>query len=233
MMIEESFQRAYSSVSFRLSKGMKRIYNRFNLPVVSTGRSFELYRKIFFDNRSEADVLAELRGRRIVDVGCGLTPYTSNSMFQACLKAGVEFYGVDPKLARGFSFDLLDRANIYFVGGGRMMPDAPGIEKALGTYADSLPFENSSVDLVLSSHALYAWIDDEQVLAKIFREFLRVLKPGGIVRIFPTPYYDLNDIRDPGLREAMEKFRVSQKFNTRLIGTRGIYPGYLRTYEKL
>jgi len=231
-MTGERFLRAYSSVRFGAARRLRGIYDRFDLPVVSTGRSFALYRKIFFGNRTEADVLRELRGKKIVDVGCGLTPYTSNSMFQACRAAGVDFYGVDPKLSGGFAFGLLDRAKIFLVGGGRMMRDAPGLEKAAGTYADRLPFGDNSVDLILSSHLLYAWIDDEKILAGIFREFLRVLKPGGEAMIFPAPYEDPGRIGDPDLRDVMKGFRVEQKFNVRLLATAGVFPGYLKTLRK-
>ena len=49
-----------------------------------------------------------LRGKVIVDVGCGLTPYLADSMFQACRREGIEFYGIDPKIGQGFRFGAFD-----------------------------------------------------------------------------------------------------------------------------
>ena len=68
------------------------LYQLFSLPVISTGRSFAYYRKIFFGNRSQGEILRSLEGKSVVDVGCGLTPYVSDSMFQVCRENGIDFY---------------------------------------------------------------------------------------------------------------------------------------------
>lgn len=229
----QQIEKALSNAIFGVVKSSRNAYNRLDLPVLSTGRSFALYRQLFFGNRPAHDVLESLRGKRIVDIGCGLTPHVSNSMFQECRQAGVDFWGVDPKLADGFRLGLLDRAKTVLVGGGRMMRDAPGMEKAVAALADDLPFDDGSVDLILSSHVLYAWIDDERVLAGIFREFHRVLRPGGKAMIYPTPFHEPARIRHPELREVLRSFRVEQKFLARMRPSLGAFPAHLRTMQRL
>ncbi len=228
-MLESKIHPALADMTFRTLGGLARVYNRFSLPVISTGRSFAYYRKIFFDNKSSATVLGELQGQCILDIGCGLTPYVANSMFQACHRAGVDFYGIDPKLAEGFKLGPFDRGKIIATGGGKMNPDAPGLEKGIGTLADDLPFEDGSVDLVLSCYVLFAWIADEDILESIFREFHRVLKPGGVVKIFPAPAYDAQNIKHPGLARIMRGFDVEQEFFSGVLRRTGFPPAYMRT----
>jgi SAM-dependent methyltransferase len=231
-MIEDKIQPALVDMTFRAVNNMTGVYNRFSLPVISTGRSFAYYRKIFFNKQCPRNVLSSLADKKIVDIGCGLTPYVSNSMFQACHKAGVEFYGVDPKLADGFKFGPFDNAKIRAVGGGRMNKDSPGLEKGIGTLADDLPFDDNSVDLLLSCYVLFAWISDEKILEKIFSEFLRVLKPGGEVRIYPAPYDRKDEIKNPDLRKLMQQFDVKQQFSANLLLIGKYPPAYMRTMVK-
>jgi SAM-dependent methyltransferase len=231
-MIEDKIQPALVNMTFRGFNNMASVYNFFSLPVISTGRSFAYYRKIFFSKQCPRNVLSSLADKKIVDIGCGLTPYVSNSMFQACHKAGVEFYGVDPKLAAGFKFGLFDRAKIRAVGGGGMNKDAPGLKRCIGTFANDLPFEDKSVDLFLSCYVLFVWISDEEILESIFSEFLRVLKPGGEVRIYPAPYYCKDEIKKPGLRALMQQFEVKQQFSTNLALIGKYPPAYMRTMIK-
>ncbi|HET8707264.1 MAG TPA: hypothetical protein VFM46_13255, partial [Pseudomonadales bacterium] len=135
------YQAALSDISFGAMKVNLKLYERLHLPVISTARPFSFYRKIFFDNCPEPTLLENLRGKRVVDIGCGLTPFTEDSMFQVCRRNGVDFYGVDPKLATGFKFGFFDRAKSVATGATSFpKPNMPGLEKALPTYADDLPF---------------------------------------------------------------------------------------------
>lgn len=183
------------------------------IPVISTGRPFSFYRKVLFGGRSERDVLAELQGKVVVDVGCGLTPYLADSMFQACRRAGVEFYGVDPKIGRGFKFGRFDLLKSIATG-ARNAPDphAPGLERAIAATADTLPFADQSVDTILSNFLLGAWIRDERALARIFGEFLRVLRPGGKVRFYPQPKWNPGRFRRAEFRDVIARFEVRQEF---------------------
>jgi SAM-dependent methyltransferase len=231
-MIEDKVQPAIANMTFRVIDSFTRAYNSFSLPVISTGRSFFYYRNIFFDNKSGPTVLSELQGQCILDIGCGLTPYVSDSMFQACHSAGVDFYGIDPKLAEGFKLGPFDRVKIKATGGGEINHDAPGLEKGIATLADDLPFDDESVDLILSCYVLFAWIGDEDVLENIFREFHRVLKPGGEVKIFPARAYDPGKIRHPGLEQIMQGFDVKQKFLSSILRMTQYPPAYMRTMLK-
>lgn len=202
---------AAADATFRLFRLQTDLYNRFSLPVISTARPFSFYRKAFFDNRSERAVLDELQGKVILDIGCGFTPYMPDSMFQACRRAGIDFYGVDPKLGQKPRFNLIDTVARWSTNlRAPMDPNAPGEAWRIGAMADNLPFADGAVDLILSSWLLEVWLSDPDILASIYREFARVLKPGGQARLMPQPKLT------PGTRgrafdDALQAFDVHQK----------------------
>jgi ubiquinone/menaquinone biosynthesis C-methylase UbiE len=232
-MIQQQIQPTLARMTFRSLHKFTNVYSRFSLPVVSTGRSFAYYRRIFFDGKSSTRVLRQLQGQRVLDIGCGLTPYVEDSMFQACRRAEVEFYGVDPKLEQGFTFGPFDRAMIRATGGGRVNPLAPGLDRGVAATADDLPFDDESVDLVISCYLLFAWIEDESMLDSIFREFHRVLKPGGMVKIFPAPHFAVDQIRHSELRQLMQSFAVEEEFYAGVRPATRFPPAYMRTMRKL
>jgi SAM-dependent methyltransferase len=210
------------------------LYNLFSLPVISTGRSFAYYRKIFFGNRSQGEILRSLEGKSVVDVGSGLTPYVSDSMFQVCRENGIDFYGIDPKYSQGFRLSLMDIARIRAVGGrGKILSNGPGLENCFGATADDLPFDDGSIDLVLSNFLLYAWIRDEDALANIYREFHRVLTDGGEVRIYPAPDLKVDRIRNRGLRQVMNQFEIKTRFSAGWLNLAMYPPAYVITLKKL
>lgn len=231
-MIHPKTEAALAGATFKAAKRLTNVYHRLSLPVISTGRSFRCYRQIFFDSQSAASVLDELQGQCILDIGCGLTPFVSDSMFQACHHAGIDFYGVDPKLAGGFKFGLFDRAKIRATGGGKMNREAPGREHRIGAMADALPFDDGSVDTILSCYLLFAWINDEAALEAIFREFDRVLKPGARIMIFPAPHYDPTAIQRPGLRQLLDTFVIEQRFFSGLVPATRFPPAYRLVLRK-
>ncbi|PCJ39071.1 MAG: hypothetical protein COA99_10750 [Moraxellaceae bacterium] len=232
-MNENPVQHALTASTFFGLRVFTRTSDMLSLPVVSTGRSFSYYRKIFFGNRSESQVLENFKGKIIADIGCGLTPYISDSMFQACRREGVDFYGIDPKLAKGFKLGSFDKMKARLFGGaGTIDANAPGLEKGFGTLADDLPFEDSSVDLILSNYVIYAWIEDEVVLESIFREFLRVLKPGGQVKIFPTRHIDTQRPGSSSYADVMSGFDIKQRFVGDVKRFMTYPPAYVTTYTK-
>jgi SAM-dependent methyltransferase len=232
-MFARGLQSTLSALTFHGMKANADLYEYFSLPVISTGRSFAYYRKIFFGNRSQNEVLKTLESRRVVDVGCGLTPYVSDSMFQVCRKQGIDFFGVDPKFANGFRLRPLDVAKIRVVGGrGKISPQAPGLDKCIGAHADELPFDDDSIDLILSNFLLYAWIQDETILENIYREFHRVLKDGGEVRIYPAPELKMDRTTHPGLRGVMRKFDITQRFFVNWLSLAKYPPAYMMTMKK-
>ncbi len=207
------WQKTLSFLGFSAMTSSLKLIDTFNLPVISTARPFRFYREVFFEGRGEQDVLQSLRGNTVVDVGCGLTPYTEDSLFQTCRRAGIDCWGVDPKLQQGFRFGTWDALKARATG-ARSLPraDMPGQEKAVGAYANDMPFEDGSVDLILSSWLLFAWIRDEDILLAIFREFDRVLRAGGDVRFFPSMHYGDLARHYPRLAERLSRYRVEQTF---------------------
>ncbi len=214
------YQAILSDISFNVMGANLKLFEALHLPVISTARPFAFYRKIFFDNHSEQEVLESLVGKRVIDIGCGLTPFTEDSMFQVCRRNGIDFYGVDPKLEKGFKFGIFDRLKSIATGAASMpRADMPGQEKAIAAFADNLPFNDKSVDIILSSWLLFAWIQDEDLLVKIFSEFDRILKPGGKISFYPTMHWNSIEAKYPRLGEKLGKYQKHQRFSI------GINPG--------
>ena len=141
---------------------------------------------------------------------------------------------MDPKFADGFRLSPLDVAKIRAVGGrGKICPQAPGLEKCFGASADELPFDDGSIDLILSNFLLYAWIQDQDILENIYREFHRALNDGGEVRIYPAPDLDVDRTRNSGLREVMKKFEIRQRFSARWMNLAKYPPAYIMTMRKI
>ena len=183
------------------------------MSMLSTSRSFGLYRRIFFEGRTAQEVLDTVRNEVVVDIGCGFTPYFSDSMFQTCEAEGIAFYGVDPVLAEGMRSPWYSRTVAHLAGSfGRYLQHPPGQERMLGVYADAIPLETACVDRILASMSLFIWVDDEEVLAGIFTEFARLLRVGGQVHIYPHPPWNHLSCKNPRLHRAFDAFDITQAF---------------------
>lgn len=207
MQIINKLQQQLSYRTFDVARAVTELSNRSRLPVLSTGRTFRYYRQAFFESRSETEVFQELQDKIILDIGCGLTPFVKGSFFQRCHDHNIQCYGVDPKIAH-FDYTWLDELAVWAMRGQRIDRQAPGSERHIGAYAHDLPLQDQSVDLVLSSWFLFVWIR-EQPLYDILQELHRVLKPGGQVRIAPTPWL----AEDPWRQWIPNGFDVEQQFH--------------------
>jgi SAM-dependent methyltransferase len=205
---------------------------KYQLPVWSTSRPFAYYRYVFFYNASEAQVLQQLRGKTIVDLGCGTTPYLADSMFQECRAAGIDFYGVDPIIKPDIKFRKRYRVMSKLAGGStNFQANAPGLEKALSTLANDLPFKDGEIDLALSCWLMFVWLNDEDLLASIFDELYRVLKPGGTAMFYPMPEKSFINVSSPRLKKAMSRFEISQYHNKTNIALR-VTPSFTTIFTR-
>ena len=206
-------QELLSRLSFRILHSSMAVYSAFNIPVISTTRPFRFYRKMLFNDQSKQQLQQELQGKTLVDIGCGLTPFIEDSMFQWCRRNGIDFYAVDPKVKDGFRFGLFDHLKSLATGARtRPNPNIDGLEKTVATYANQLPFADDSVDIILSCWLVFSWIHDDALLTDIFREFSRVLKPGGSVRIFPTGSVSQIQTQYPELWKMLAGWHMEQDF---------------------
>ncbi|MEM6583802.1 MAG: class I SAM-dependent methyltransferase [Pseudomonadota bacterium] len=211
--LEQTLGRPVANASFAMMQGYIRSSRRRGIGMLHTARPFDLYRKIFFGGRSRSGVLRDLQHKTIVDIGCGYTPYARDSMFRACHDAGIEFYGVDPLIGQEVSFGLKEKALAIATGGaGKFSKRAPGLDKAISAQAQNMPFDDASVDEILCCFLLFVWINDEVVLKDILQECLRVLKPGGSLKLFPLRELRFVDIHNRELNLLLEQFSVEQTF---------------------
>lgn len=211
--LEQGLGRPIANASFAMMQIYLKSAQRRGVGMMHTARPFDHYRKVFFRGQSRSSVLRSLQGTQVIDVGCGYTPYTPDSMFRACHDAGVDFYAVDPLLGTNITFGFRERALARVTGGsGNFNPDAPGLEKALPASAQELPFEDASIDQILCSYLLFVWIDDEEVLADILGEFLRVLKPGGLIKLYPLYEWRFMRFKNARLKSTLDQLQIDQTF---------------------
>lgn len=211
--MNRNYHTVLSRLTFRIMHAGMALYSTFNIPVISTTRPLRFYQKTLFDGQSKEQLEQQLKGKVLVDIGCGLTPFIEDSMFQWCRRHGITFYGVDPKVKDGFRFGLFDRLKSRATG-ARTMPDPgiAGLDKTIATYADNLPFDDNSVDIILSCWLVLSWIRDDTMLLNTFREFDRVLKPGGSIRVFPTDSIEQLEKQYPLAWQQIRHFHISQRF---------------------
>lgn len=131
---------------------------------------------------------AGLTSVRVVDVGCG----------RAELLGWLQGLGVDPGRLHGIDL-LADR-----IADGRRLH--PGLDLRCGD-ATQLPFEDSSIDLVVCS-TLFSSILEPEVAAAVAKDIRRVLAPGGAIL-----WYDVR-MPNPGNPNtiAMTRARIHQRF---------------------
>lgn len=96
-----------------------------------------------------------VEGRSVIDVGCG-----DGRLVLALMEAGARVAGVDPSLS------MVRRAH------------ARGVVAVVGR-AEALPLSAGACDVVLSNAALH-WCSDHDA---VMRELVRILAPGGAMRI--------------------------------------------------
>jgi len=105
------------------------------------------------------------KGAKVLDIGSGGefdSIYASMLTYRSIYVTGVDMTDEMLEQARKNAYDA-ECPNIQFVKG----------------YAEELPIESNSVDLVISNGVINLCLDKEQV----YREIHRVLKPGGEFRI--------------------------------------------------
>ncbi len=128
-----------------------------------TGESFEaIYAKwkTTIDER-RLQFLAECRGKEVLEIGCGIG---KDARFLT--ENGIQYAGLD------YSFRTVQLAQKHF--------DFAGLKKRfVNGDARSLPFSDNRFDLVMSIGVLH----HIPGTAEACREVMRVVRPGGIVRI--------------------------------------------------
>ncbi|MFT5573008.1 MAG: SAM-dependent methyltransferase [Cryomorphaceae bacterium] len=212
-LFEKQFGPAIANWSFAMMHRQVHAVQKLGVSMMHTARPFAYYRKVFYNRQSEANVLDSLVGKTVVDVGCGYTPYADDSMFRICHDRGIEFYGVDPLIGEDIKFGIKDRALARVLGSrGRFSAQPLGFENAISASAQDLPFQDNSVDELLCSFLLFVWIEDESALADILEEFLRVLKPGGVVKLYPLYQWHRMQFSNPKLNSVLSSFTIEQSF---------------------
>jgi SAM-dependent methyltransferase len=202
-----------ANTSFAMMRGYIQCAQRYGVRMMHTARPFSYYRKVFYRGQPRSRVLKQLQGQRIVDVGCGYTPYASDSMFRACYDAGIEFYGIDPLIGTDINFGFREWAVARATGGrGVFDTNAPGLSRALPATAQEMPFDDQSIDEILCSYLLFVWINEEALLATILEEFHRVLKPGGHVKLYPLHEWRQLRFSNRHLLAVLGNFEIGQTF---------------------
>ena len=126
---------------------------------------------------------------------------------------GLRKFSENSLIGEDISFGIRERALVRATGGkGVFSYNPPGIEKALATTAQGLPFENDSIDEILCSFLLFVWLRDKSALADVLSEFLRVLKPGSKAKLYPLHDWRFMRIKNARLKQVLAKFQLEQSF---------------------
>ncbi|MEO0369724.1 MAG: methyltransferase domain-containing protein [Pseudomonadota bacterium] len=231
-ILERRVGHPIANMSFAMMRGYIRSMQRRGIQTLHTARPFSHYRKIFYSDIREDKLLQDIKGKVIADVGCGYTPFADDSMFRKCYEAGIEFYAIDPMLGGDINIGVPERLLARSMGSaGAFTLEPPGFEKAIAASAEDLPFEAESIDEILCSYLLFVWITDQEALAKILGEFLRVLKPGGVARIYPLYAWKYTRFTNKKLLTVLSQFDIQQKF-VHGKGDLRIQPSFLTTLTK-
>ena len=59
---------------------------------------------------------------------------------------------------------------------------------------------------------MFVWIEDEKILADIFEEFFRVLKPGGKIKLYPLYEWRFMRFKNARVLEVLAGFNIKQTF---------------------
>jgi SAM-dependent methyltransferase len=124
-------------------------------------------------NESELRLLGDLKGKRVLELGCGGAQCSIAFAKQGATAIGVDFSSEQLAFARR----LCDREEVK-------------VELRQGDLADLAFLRADSVDLVFSAYA-FGYVED---LGRVFRQVHRVLKVGApLVFSLPHPAYDMID----------------------------------------
>jgi len=127
------------------------------------------------DIGTEADfrLLGDLKGKRVVELGCGDAQCSIAFAKQGATAIGIDFSGEQLAFARR----LCEREEVK-------------VELRQGDLADLAFLRGDSVDLVFSAYA-FGYVED---LNRVFRQVHRILKPHApLVFSVPHPAYDMID----------------------------------------
>ena len=131
------------------------------------------------DIGTEADfrLLGELKGKRVLELGCGGAQCSIAFARQGATAIGIDFSAEQLAFARR----LCEREEVK-------------VELRQGDLADLAFLRADTIDMVFSAYA-FGYVDD---LNRVFRQVHRVLKPGApLVFSLPHPAYDMIDDDDP------------------------------------
>lgn len=135
---------------------------------VGYGRNFEEYLRWLREFKPE-----EFRGKTILDIGCGLSPFVDVMADQF----GASAYGIDLIFHKQFGFRSTNAANTSKAILESAKKLGLNLSRRIGASSTNLPFDTSSVDAVVSVVSLpyLPGFAHQQALAEI----IRVLRPGG------------------------------------------------------
>jgi len=138
-------------------------------------------------NENELGLLGPLKGKRVLELGCGGAQSAIAMAKQGATAIGVDFSPEQLAFARR----LCEREGVK-------------VELRLGDLADLSFLRNDSVDLVVSAYA-FGYVED---LTRVFRQAHRVLKKAGyLVFSLPHPSYDMIDDDHP-----LEPLRIRRSY---------------------
>ena len=142
-------------------EGRLRIHG--NIPI--TGRSMTNYSIQLFPDISSSKLLSNVGSKDYLDVACGI-----NHLYRESLLS--KLAGTHKK----HGLDIHD------------LEDSQGSCKYYQGSAYKTKFSDNSYDLITVNNFMYLWELDPEKLLALYKEFHRILRSGGELRVFPVFY---------------------------------------------
>jgi|GEM_PF-6223230 len=149
-------------------EGVQLIFNRAKGGERITDYNLDEYLEDLGLFREDVKKISE-QGGEIADFGAGKFEAIKDIFDQL----GIRVYGVEPNL------DKLDQEEV------NKIKNKIGLDYVIEARAEDLPFEDEKFKLILIHHGAFSYAFNELTLIKMVQEALRVLAPGGEIRISP------------------------------------------------
>ena len=171
-----------------------------NIKIPVTQRNHKIYLKFLYPDFKNINYNSKLFNNKfILDVGCG-----NNIIFEDSLLFKLNennnnsiVIGIDPSVEKKY---LLE--NIFNLMNKKKFNYKYSQNYFLQNYGDNISINNNKVDIILSFWLLGSWINNEEELLEHFKEFYRLLKKNGQIRIYPI--FSLNNIKNNNLKSFLK-----------------------------
>lgn len=137
-------------------------------------------------------------GKKMLDIGTGVSDFVAR-----LLAKGADASALDYRYGDKDALLVEASANAFFKNSFQQYP-----ERYIAGVAHQLPFKSNSLDAVTSMETIFGVTDHDLDLLRLnVEEGIRVLKPGGILRLGPFQQGDLSNLQKASQAHIVESLK--------------------------